>query len=197
MKKYKIFVIFMLAIEIIVTLITNYAYINNTKINETREYRVESSRIAEDIKKSGYENLDIAKTTYNKLKSRIKALKNEENVELDKAKIYQNNFKETLENDLNTSNAITVLYDVLKSDLNDATKIYLINDFDKVLSLDLLKQDKIDAELESYIKNKIEERNQAKKDKNYALADEIRDELQSKSIIIKDTREGTNYEIKN
>lgn len=61
MKKYKIFVIFMLAIEIIVTLITNYAYINNTKINETREYRVESSRIAEDIKKSGYENLDIAK----------------------------------------------------------------------------------------------------------------------------------------
>ena len=143
-----------------------------------------------------YENLDIAKITYNKLKSRIKSLKNDGDIDLVKAKIYQEKFKQSLEDDLNTSNAITVIYDVLKSNLNDSTKIYLISDFDTVLSLDLLKKEKIDKELELYIKNKIEERILAKKDKNYALADHIRDELLAKNIIIKDTKEGTTYEIK-
>ena len=144
-----------------------------------------------------YENLNIAKTTYNKLKSRIKTLKNNDDVNLDEVKIYKEKFKNALENDLNTSNALTILYDVIKSDLNGSTKLYLISDFDKVLSLDLLKEEKLDSELESYIKSKIEERTQAKKDKNYALADQIRDELQSMNIILKDTKEGTTYEIKN
>lgn len=143
-----------------------------------------------------YDNLDIAKITYNKLKSRIKSLKNDENVNLDKAKIYKEKFKKALENDLNTSNALTILYDVLKSDLNGSTKLHLISDFDKVLSLDLVKEEEIEKELESYIKSKIEKRAQAKKDKNYALADQIRDELQSMNIILKDTKEGTTYEIK-
>ena len=92
---------------------------------------------------------------------------------------------------------LTLVYDVLKdSDLTDFTKLYLIDDFDKVLSLNLIDEEKdIDSELESYILSKIEERNQAKKDKNFALADTIRDELLSKGIELKDTREGTIYNI--
>ena len=92
---------------------------------------------------------------------------------------------------------LTLVYDVLKdSDLTDFTKLYLIDDFDKVLSLNLIEEEKdIDSELESYILSKIEERNQAKKDKNFALADTIRDELLSKGIELKDTREGTIYNI--
>ena len=91
---------------------------------------------------------------------------------------------------------LTTLYDVIKSDLNNKTKLYLIEDFDKVLSLDLTKEDEIDKDLLNYINKKIEERDNAKKEKNYKLADSIRDELLEKNIIIKDTREGTTFEIK-
>ena len=91
-----------------------------------------------------------------------------------------------------------VVYDVLKdNDLNDYTKKALIKDFDSVLSLDLLVEDKngLDKELEDFIYTKIEERNMAKKNKDYSLADQIRDELLSQGIRLIDTREGTSYEI--
>ena len=70
--------------------------------------------------------------------------------------------------------------------------------FDSVLSLNLLKDDiqKIDDELTKYINKKIEERNKAKQNKNYELSDSIRNELLQKGIILKDTREGTIFEIK-
>lgn len=146
-----------------------------------------------------YEILDGAKNEYDKLKSRIKNIKdNNEQIEEDKIEEYNNLFKQALSNDLNTSSAITVLYDVIKSDINNSTKISLIKKFDEVLSLDLLKNDtkEIDNELEKYILDKIEERNKAKKNKDYVKADLIREELLEKNIIIKDTREGTTYEIK-
>ena len=88
-----------------------------------------------------------------------------------------------------------MLYDVLKSELNNATKLYLIKDFDNVLSLNLLSTNDINEELLKFISEKIEERNEAKKQKNYELADKIREELQSKGIILKDTREGTTFEV--
>jgi cysteinyl-tRNA synthetase len=143
-----------------------------------------------------YDNLDIAKNQYDKLISKIKTIKKDDSIKDQEVILkYQNKFKSSLENNLNTSNALTVLYEVLKDDINNNTKLYLIKDFDKVLCLDLLKKDKIDKELEQYIKSKIEERKQAKQDKNYALADQIRNELLEKGIVLKDTREGTVYEL--
>ena len=144
-----------------------------------------------------YESLDNAVVAYNKLKNKIKSLKNnlEGNIEEAKEK-YETLFKQALENDLNTSDALTILYDVLKSDLNNKTKLFLVEEFDKVLSLDLLKEDKIDKELEKYILEKIEERNIAKKNKDYSKADNIREELESRGILISDTREGTSYQLK-
>ncbi len=143
-----------------------------------------------------FESLDIAQNSYNKLLSKIKSIKKDNSI-IDKDKIieYQDKFKGELENDLNTSNALTVLYDVLKSDLNNNTKLYLIEDFDKVLSLGLLKKDDVDSELLKYINEKIEIRNEAKNNKDYELADSIRKELEEKGIILKDTREGTIFEI--
>ena len=146
-----------------------------------------------------YDILDGAENEYNKLKNKIKNLiSNDEKIDYDKLKEYDNKFREALSNDLNTSMAITILYDVIKSNLNNNTKLELVKKFDEVLSLDLLKEDKkeIDDNLLKYINEKIELRNQAKKDKNYKLADDIRLELLNKNIIIKDTREGTSYEIK-
>ena len=144
-----------------------------------------------------FDAMDQASSMYDKLVSKIKSFKDTQELENDKALLYQERFKNCLMDDLNTANALTVLYDVLKDNtINDSTKLYLVKDFDRVLSLDLVKEEKINDDLKKYIEDKIEERAQAKLNKDYALADQIREELMSKDIIIKDTREGVIYEIK-
>lgn len=145
-----------------------------------------------------YNNLDITKTAYEKLLRRIDILLENPTGEIQNTN-YSEEFKKALEDDLNTANAITVLYDVLKDDtLTNNTKLSLIKEFDQVLSLGLLdrKKEEINEELKTYILSKIEERKQAKINKNYELADQIRKELEEQNILLKDTREGTTYEIK-
>ncbi len=144
-----------------------------------------------------YESLDIAQNTYDKLRNKIKSLSNRGNIDNEKFEKYKIQFAEAIVDDMNTSNALTTLYDVLKDDMNDATKVALVRLFDTVLSLDLLKDDNddIDSELEKYILLMIEKRKVAKENKDYELADKIRNELLEKNIIIKDTREGTVYEV--
>ena len=145
-----------------------------------------------------FDILDGASREYSKLKNKTLSLKNDGEVNHEKFDIYNNKFKAALENDLNTSMCITILYEVLKdTDINDSTKKELIFNFDKVLSLDLLKEDikKIDVDFEIYINNMINKRNEYKKNKDFENADKIREELKEKGIIIKDTREGTIFEI--
>ena len=144
-----------------------------------------------------YETMDSSKNAYHKLLNRISSLKEEGSVDQEALSSYRNKFKEALENDLNTALAITTLYDVLKdSSISDVTKLELIADFDKVLSLDLLKKDEeIDKDLEEYILKEIERRKEAKKNKDFALADQIRDELKAKGITLVDSREGTTYKV--
>ena len=141
-----------------------------------------------------YEALDQAQNSYNKLLNRIKNIKKDDsNIDIEEFNKYIEKFKKVLSDDLNTSNAITLLYDVIKSDLNSTTKLKIIEDFDKVLGLDLISKNEIDEDLKIYIEEMIEKRNKAKKEKDYNLADSIRDELKEKGIIIKDTREKTEY----
>lgn len=137
-----------------------------------------------------YESLDIASQSYNKLKSKINSLKKEAtNLNLEVINMYKNKFKEALEDNLNTSNALTVLFDVLKDEvLNDYNKLVIIEDFDRVLSLDLtLKDNNIPKEIEDL----VNERNIAKTNKDFSKSDEIRDKLLSMGYTIKDTRDGT------
>ena len=143
-----------------------------------------------------YDILDATKNTYDKLIKRINSIKDDDSV-LDKEiiDVYQTRFREALENNLNTSNALTVLYDLLKSDVNNNTKIYLIKDFDQVLGLNLITNKVIDNELEKYILKQIDLRYEAKKNKNYALADKIRNDLLDQGIVLKDTREGTTFDL--
>lgn len=141
------------------------------------------------------ESLSGAENAYKKLKSRITSLKNDGSVDESTLKTYVTKFKECLEDDMNTANAITLLYDLLKADTTDSTKIKVIEEMDKVLSLDLLKKEEKNVD-EAYIKEMIEKRNNAKKNKDYTLADSIRDELASMGITLKDTRDGTIYEVK-
>ena len=144
-----------------------------------------------------FESLDIAENAYKKLLNRVANLKNDGVVDKNIKEMYITKFKETLEDDLNTSNSLTVLYEVLKCDINDATKRELVLEFDKVLSLDLMKSNTndVDSNKKKYIQEMIEKRELAKREKNYVLADEIRNKLNEEGIILKDTREGTIYEI--
>ena len=146
-----------------------------------------------------YEILDGASHEYNKLRNKTMALKNVGDIDNNKIDRYIKDFGDAIANDLNTSTCITILYDVLKNkDLSDASKIFLIKKFDDVLSLNLLKNEnseEIDEEIVNFINNKIEERNRYKIEKNYEMADKIRDELLDRGIKINDTREGTIYEI--
>lgn len=148
-----------------------------------------------------YEVLDNMTTAYNKLIKKIGELKADGSVDEEAFAGFRNKFEDAICSDLNTSSAITVIYDVLRSDINDVTKLELIKSFDEVLSLDLLKnhgndkESSVDSELKEYILAKIEERKAAKKEKDFAKADAIRDELAAKGIQIKDTREGTVWEI--
>ena len=146
-----------------------------------------------------YETLDNVKAAYNKLRDKIASLSKEGEVDKEKFDAYREKFAVAMSNDLNTSMGITTLYDVLKADINDITKRALIEEFDKVLSLDLLKEveNNVDEELSAYVEEMIAKRKAAKAEKNYALADEIRNELLAKNIVLKDTKEGTTWSINN
>lgn len=154
-----------------------------------------------------FEGLDMAKSAYQKLIKRLNVL-SPDNSQIDQTifEKFQNKFKSALENDINTALAITTIFDVLKSETNNNTKIALIKDFNSVLQLDLDKainvetkedsQQKISEELKQYIELLINERKMAKQEKNYQRADEIRNELSQKGIELIDTKDGTQYKIK-
>ena len=138
-----------------------------------------------------YEILDGATREYTKLRNKTLSLKEDGEINKELVEEYDNKFKSYLNDNLNTSMCVTLLYDLLKDErLNDSTKIELIKKFDTVLSLDLLKTSEVDKELETKIKDLIEERNKYKQEKNYAKADEIRAQIESLGVTIKDTREG-------
>ena len=141
-----------------------------------------------------YDSLDGAENAYKKLKSKVLSLNSEGEIDNNIYDEFNNKFKAALASDLNTANALSTLYDVLKSNSNDATKFKLISDFDQVLGLDLTKKEEKNVD-EEFINQKIGERNEAKANKDYAKADAIRDELKNMGIIIKDTREGTIFEV--
>ena len=144
-----------------------------------------------------YDILKQVEGAYNKLKNRVLAINDIGELDTTKFGYYTDKFKKELSNDLNTANGITLIYDLLKDDsVNGHTKIEIINDFDKVFSLDLTKKTlNTSIDMDKYIKDKIEERRIAKMNKNYELSDSIRDELLDKGIILTDTREGTTYRI--
>ncbi len=141
-----------------------------------------------------FDRLDGAVSTYTKLKDKIATLLKEDETELNVAKKeeYFNKFKGALEDNLNTSMALTILYDVLKDDINATTKLALVEEFDKVLALNLLEQKQEDIPAE--VKKLAEERWIAKQNKNWAQADDLRGKLKGLGYEILDSKEG--YEIK-
>jgi len=146
-----------------------------------------------------YENLDNAVIAFNKIISKISSILKEESGEVSKDDFdnYRAQFKESLDNDLNTSLAITALYDVLKANINAKTKLALIDEFDKVLSLSLIETAKKlnsaseGEEIPQEVMNIVNERTQARKNKDFALADELRNKIADMGYVLEETRQGT------
>ncbi len=146
-----------------------------------------------------YENLDNGAVAFNKLKERISKLKDDEDVNQELLEEYRNKFIEVVGNDLNTSMGITMVYDVLKLDCNDTTKKNILLDFDRVLALNLdeiFESSQKTVEIsDDEIEKQINLRAEAKKNKDFATADKIRDELKQMGIVLKDTKEGTTWTV--
>ena len=145
-----------------------------------------------------YDNLDNAAAAYNKLVAKIVPLLGCEG-EMDEAAFasLKNNFTDAMDNDLNTSLGITALYDVLKADISAKTKLALVEDFDSVLKVNLvaaakkLQAGSAGDDLPEEIKTLAEQRKAARKEKNFALADELRDKIVAFGYSVEETRQGT------
>lgn len=166
-----------------------------------------------------YDALDNAKVSYDKLTDKIAALKPGGDVSRDACKPYLDAFADAMDNDLNTAMAITVLYDIIKAKISDADKLWLYQTLDTVLGVGLLAaadkkrealaQEKAAAEAEAAAERAeamkdpliasiyaaIDERTAAKKAKNYARADEIRNELLARGVTLVDTPKGTTFKL--
>lgn len=191
----------------------SFLNVNNSKMSKSKGDILRVS----DLKKNGYnpfsyrlfilntyyhkqvnfsfDALDRAEISLKKLKNKIKNINVEGTFDNSTFNEWDFKFKEFISDDLNTANAITLLYDLLKNnDVNGTTKIKLIESWDKVFSLDLLVDDNKTTDNKDILLL-IEERNIAKKNKDYIKADSIRDNLEKQGIKLIDGREGTTYEI--
>ena len=159
-----------------------------------------------------YENLDNAAAAFHKLVGRIAALKTEGEVEESVVAEYREKFIKQMSNDLNTSMGVTAIFDALKAKTNDATKLAILADYDKVLSLSLMEKAEarraeqakastaqtecgyvVTGEGDPSIDALVMQRYEAKKAKNFAEADRIRDELKAQGIEIVDTKGGASW----
>ncbi|MEA2112853.1 MAG: cysteine--tRNA ligase [Patescibacteria group bacterium] len=131
---------------------------------------------------NGYENLF---TSLSKLGDKVGQVSEE----------YKNKFIEKISDDFNLSQALALVFEVLKSDLPDKDKLATVLDFDKVLGLDLEKSSQTEKsivleDLPQEIKDLVQNREKARAEKDWQKSDELRDEIQTKGYLIKDTSEG-------
>lgn len=141
-----------------------------------------------------FDSLSQSQNAYNKLKNKINALDITSPVTGD-VQAYKDNFSNFLKDDLNTANAITVVFDLLKDkDVSASAKYQTIQQFDIVLGLGLQQSassDSANDALPQEVEALLEQRKQARADKDFALADKIREQVLELGYIIEETRQGT------
>ena len=132
----------------------------------------------------------MAQNSYKRLKNIISELKksrdkkNKKNIEIAKKQ-----FLEIINNDFNTSNGLSFLWEILRDNkLNDSEKYELALDFDRVFGLDLDKEEKI--KIPEKVRKLIKERESTRKNKDWKKADELRKKINKAGYIIDDAKGG-------
>ena len=133
------------------------------------------------------EALNSAKKSLSRINNCI--VDNEKNTKEADLTSFEMKFYESLNDDFNTANAISVLFELVSEINKNDLKPNLLKKLYMLLGFNVKYASKDDFGITS----KINERNEAKKNKNFTLADEIRKELLQKGIILEDTREGTRW----
>ncbi|MBY0095387.1 cysteine--tRNA ligase [Mesobacillus maritimus] len=150
--------------------------------------------------KAAFERLT---TSYQNLKHRLESstnLTNNNQEWLDKISALHQQFIKEMDDDFNTANGVSVLFELSKLanlylvEKNTAEEVIkaFMNEFDELLGvfgLSLGANELLDEEVEALIEKRI----QARKDRNFKLADEIRDQLKEMKIILEDTAQGTRW----
>jgi len=137
--------------------------------------------------------LEATQEAYVKLKLQVAGLTNKSQktstISSSVGTQFKNTFVLAIENDLQTPQAVAVLFTMLKSDLSESEKLALLTDFDQVLGLNLLKQEK-EIDIPSDIQKLAEKRRSAKEQKDFAQADALRSEIEKKGYTVEDTKDG-------
>jgi len=144
--------------------------------------------------KFSFENLDAARNGFNNLKNKIRAIKSEKSenvISKEKTDVYIDKFIDCINDDLNVSEGLALLWEVLKDNvLNANDKEFLINEFDKVLGLDLSKLERDEIIIPEEITELAQKRKDAKANKDFKLADELRNLAKEKGYEIIDQKGG-------
>ena len=138
-----------------------------------------------------WEAMDTAASAYKALKNRIAELKRDDSSfdKGNKVEFYKKEFMNRINDDLNMPQTLALLNDMLKDDkLGTKEKLNLISEFDKILALNLLKEEKIKIPKE--VQELVDKREKARKEKDFKLADKLRDEITKRGFILEDTKEG-------
>ena len=144
-----------------------------------------------------WENLKNAQIAYDKLIAKVRSLLDTQDAPDDAKKAeLLGGFTAAMDNDLNTAQAVTVLYDILKADASAATKLACIEEIDKVFSLNLIENAKAlgadaEPEIPAEVLALVEQRKEARKAKDFAQADALRDQITALGWQIRETRQGT------
>lgn len=136
----------------------------------------------------GDEGIEAAQNGLQHLRNQVRALLDESQETVLDA-VYQEKFKAALNNDLNMPQALAVVQELLKSDLDAGVKLATVLDFDRVLGLDLKKVG-ADHILPDDVQALVDARQRARKEKDWALSDELRDRIQSMGYTVQDGPQG-------
>lgn len=141
-----------------------------------------------------FESAKAAQVALNRLRNGyIAHLKSNLKIEEIELNNLRKRFMDSINDDLNITEALSIVFEIAKKEEKSLDYAKLLLEFDKVLALDLENSEKYlesEVEVPEEINILIEKRKLAKLEKNYKLADEIREEIKEKGYLIEDTKDG-------
>jgi cysteinyl-tRNA synthetase len=144
-----------------------------------------------------WENLDAARNAYQRLKNRVIEFTTDyadsaTDDSTDLIADYKQRFLEAVNDDLNIPTALAVLWDVVRNELlQPKARLELLYDFDKVLGLGLKDvKDKSGDDIPEEVMALVNQRTEAKKNKDFKLADELRNKVKEMGYVIVDKKDG-------